>query len=211
MARSMQHLNGDLLCAIDTETTGLDPFFHEICQICILPLDSNIEPIKDIMPFYMEIIPEYPERINRQAMTVNRLKMAEIAQRGFPKDKVAELLEEWFEKLNLPVTNYGKGKRILPLGHNYAFDKAFIMAWLGGTMYDDLFHYHYRDTMIAAGFLDDRASFIAEKCPFGKCSLSWVANKLNVPHDRAHDALQDCLVTAQCYKKILTHADWGLV
>ena len=50
MARGMIHLNGNILCAVDVETTGLEVGFHEIWQIAVLPLDSNIKPNKDILP-----------------------------------------------------------------------------------------------------------------------------------------------------------------
>jgi len=211
MADSMKHLNGNLLCAIDTETTGLDPFKNEICQICILPLDSQIEPLKSVNPFYIEIKPDNLDAIDPKAMSVNRLTMAKIAERGFDRDKAADLLQEWVDGLNLPQTNYGTPCKILPLGQNYTFDKHFILAWLGHDYYDQLFHYHYRDTMTSAGFLDDRSSFAAEKCPFGKCNLKWLATKLDVQFDGAHDALQDCLATAKVYRKMLTHTNFGLL
>jgi len=207
----MQHLNGNLLCAIDTETTGLDPLHHEICQICILPLDANIEPVRELNPFYIEIKPEYPERIDPKAMSVNRLTMATIGQRGHEKDKAADLLEEWIDGLGLPCNKYGNRCKIMPLGQNYTFDKHFILSWIGQSLYDELFFFHYRDTMIAAGYLDDRSSFVGEPCPFGKCSLSSLANKVGVAHDQAHDAIQDCLTTAKVYKKMLTHTNFGLL
>ena len=48
MAQSLVHLNGDLLCAVDCETTGLNCKEHDIIQVCVLPLDSQIQPLKEI-------------------------------------------------------------------------------------------------------------------------------------------------------------------
>lgn len=207
----MQHLNGHMLCAVDIETTGLDPFYHEIVQICIFPLDSNIQPLKEYSPFYIEMKPDYPERIDKAAMTTNRLEMAQIALRGHDHDKAVDLLDSWIEKLDLPYTKYGTRKRLVPLGQNYTFDRAFIMKWLGVAHYDSIFDAHYRDPMIIASYLNDRASFAAETVPFSKTNLAWLASKLNVPHDHAHDALQDCLVTAEVYRKLLTATNFGLL
>lgn len=212
MSKSMQHLNGHMLCAIDTETTGTDPFRHEIIQICIIPLDSNIQPIKEYAPFFIEMKPDYPENIDPEAMTVNRMDMAKIALRGHDHDKAIDLLDAWVEKLDLPYAKFGgKRKRLIPLGQNYTFDRTFIMKWLGTLHYDLIFDAHYRDPMIVAGFLNDRASFAAETVPFSKSNLAWLASKLNVPHERTHDALQDCLVTAEVYRKMLTTANFGLL
>ena len=75
MANSMQHWNGNQVCAIDTETTGLDPLYDEILQLAIIPLDSNFEVRKDVMPLEIFMKPEYPERIKPEAMQVNRLDL----------------------------------------------------------------------------------------------------------------------------------------
>lgn len=204
--KTMQHLNGNLLCAIDCETTGLDCMMHELIQIAIVPLDNNIEPIKTIPPFYIEIKPEHPERIAKEAMSVNMMDMATICNRGHDRMKAIDLLEAWIDKLGLSFTKYGNRRKIVPLGQNYQFDKGFISAWLGFKHYDELFYYHYRDTMIAANFINDRAAFLTpgEPVPFAKCNLQWLATKMGVQTDRAHDALQDCLACAAVYKKLLT-------
>lgn len=209
--RSMQHLNGNLLCAVDIETTGLNPDYHEIMQICILPLDAGIKPIKEVNPFYINIIPEHPERIAEGAASTNRLKAAEIVQSGFDKYKAADYLEEWIDGLKLPVSNYGIRKKIVPLGQNYVFDRAFIYKWLGTETYEYLFHHTFRDTMTSALYLNDRQSFFGEPVPFSKVKLSWLSKKLDVDYQGAHDALQDCLITAEVYRKMLTHVNFGLL
>lgn len=209
--KTMQHLNGNLLCAIDTETTGLDCTMHEMIQIAIVPLDNNIEPIRTIPPFYIEIKPEHPERITKEAMSVNMIDMAKICDRGHDRIKAIDLLESWIDKLGLSYTKYGNRRKIVPLGQNYQFDRGFISAWLGHKMYEELFHYHYRDTMIAANFINDRAAFMAEPVPFVKTNLQWLAQKLNIQTDKAHDALQDCLTCAGVYKKLLTSMPTGLL
>lgn len=211
--KCMQHLNGNVLCAIDCETTGLDPSVDELIQICILPLNNRIEPIRTIMPFYIEIKPEHPERINKDAMSVNMMDIATIMDRGHDRFKAIDLLIAWIDRLGLSYTKYGTRKKLTPLGQNYQFDKGFIQGWLGFKQYEELFHYHYRDTMIAANYLNDRASFLqpGESVPFSKCSLQWLSKKLGVESDRAHDSLQDCLTTAAVYKKLLTTMPQGLL
>lgn len=210
MPNTMQHWNGDQMCVVDIETTGLDPYWNEILQICILPVDSNIKPRKDVLPFYLEIRPDHPERFDQQAKTVNKIDLNEIMKRGHDSEKAKDLLEEWIKKLGLPCNKFGNPKRILPLGQNYAFDRAFIQQWLGVQMYNDFFDYHYRDTMITAGYINDRAACHAEVVPFSKINLQWLAKQLNVETDRAHDALQDCLTCAEVYRQLLYRGLKGL-
>lgn len=200
----MVHWNGNQLCAIDVETTGLDPFVHEIVQICILPLDSNVVPRKDVIPFYIEIRPEFPERRDPEAMTVTKLDMNKIMERGHDREKAKDLLVEWSNKLGLPLTRGGNYKcKIMPLWHNGKFDYCFILGWLGVELYGELFHGLDRDTMHTTLYQNDKAAAHAEDVPFKKNKLSWVANALDIEDDPTHDALQDCLATAAVYRKLI--------
>ena len=202
MAKSMQHWNGHQICAIDVETSGLDPHWHEILQICILPLDSDLKPRRDVMPFYLDLAPEFPHRISEEALKVNRMNLERI-MRGIDQDKAKDLLEAWIGKLKLPYTPSGYRKRIIPLAHNYGFDKGFIQRWLGIETYSEYFDGRARDTMETSLYLNDHAAMHGEKVPYSKNTLSWLASKLNVPLERAHDAMQDCLATAEVYRRLL--------
>lgn len=205
MALSMQHLNGNQICAIAIETTGLDPCWHEIIQICILPLDSNLNIRKDVLPFYFNLNIEYPERIDKKTMTVNKMKLYDIAKTSTEKEKAIDLLVEWKEKkLQLPYTKWGNQKHIIPLGHNFAaFDKQFITNWLGPTQYNEIFHYLIRDTLLTMTYLNDNAAFRASEVPYFKYSLTWLCRILGVTYENKHDALANCLATAECYKKLV--------
>lgn len=203
MSNAMVHWNGNQMCVIDTETTGLNPNYHEVIQICILPLDSNIVPRRDVLPFYIELVPEFPERADPKAMSINRLSFTKIAQRGHDRDKAKDLLDEWYHKLGLPQTKFGRMKKIIPLGQNYPFDERFIRAWLGNENYENYFDYNHRDTKVVANYLNDRAGMHAEKIPYAKTNLASLARKLDVIHDRAHDALSDCQATANIYKRFI--------
>ena len=206
----MEHWNGNQVCVIDTETSGLDSYWHEILQIALVPLDSNFEPRKDILPFYIEMKPENPERIDPEAMAVNKMKLCTIMERGFDQEKAKDLLLTWKDKLELPYTKGGQHqKRIIPLGQNYAFDQAFIKQWLGVDMYNECFDGRYMDTMVAATYLNDRAAMHSERVPFPKLNLKAMAARLKIEHGRAHDALQDCVTTAKVYKALTTRGLLG--
>ncbi len=69
-------------------------------------------------------------------------------------------------------------------------------------MYDDLYHYHHRDTMSAALYLNDRAAVHGNKVPFSKVGLKYLCSQLSVSYEREHDALQDCRMTLDVYRKL---------
>lgn len=192
------HLNGNLLAAVDFETTGRRPGYHEIVQIAVVPLDSDIQPIKELRPFYTNIKPQYPERIEKSAFCVNGINLEELMLYAPEQERVKDLLVEWWNRLDLPF-----GKVLVPLVQNWAFESSFFKAWLGPDMVDKLFHSHARDTMLYAVAMNDRAAFMGEELPFNKVGLGSLCNKLNVVNQNAHNALADCLATAEVYRRLL--------
>jgi len=122
---SLVTLNHNLLCALDLETTGLVAGYHEIVQICVLPLNSDLDPVDEMSPFYMKMKPMHPERIEPMAMKVNGLDINDLMTCPEPH-QVIEIFEEWFQSLELP-----QNKRLAYLTQNAPFDIAFMKLWLG--------------------------------------------------------------------------------
>lgn len=200
----MIHLNGNLLCAVDIETTGLDVNKHEIYEIAILPLDSLMRPRTDILPFDTTMQPINKENIDWEGMkkSNNQEKVVKACTNGIDPFNAAEFLLEWFHKLKLP-----ERKKIVPLAHNWAgIDKLFIQQWLGPLTFDLIFHFHYRDTMTTALYLNDRADKQVEQIPFPKVGLQYLVSSLKIETDgRAHTAIDDCVTTAKVYERLLNH------
>lgn len=199
MSHFMQNLNGHVMCAIDTETTGEDPDCHEIIQIAVIPLDTNLKPMNDVMPFYVDMIPRYPERANLDAMSINKLDLAKLCLNGFDRDRAADLFIDWIDRLRLPI-----GKRIIPLGCNWPFDRDMIRKWLGAKTFNLYFDAQYRDVMSFAASTNDIAGWRGMDFPYAKTKLSFLANLCNVERSRAHDALEDARCTAEVYRSLLT-------
>ncbi len=202
----MLHLNGNLMCAVDTETTGDRPGFHDLIQVCILPLGWDLKPIfktkegRSLTPFYCELKPRRLENYtNEPKLNVKREVLSKICLDGLDPDSAADLFMEWYEKLNLAVN-----KRISPLAQNWPFDREFLMDWMGRAQFGHIFDARYRDTMSAALFENDKADFRNLHYPYPKVNLAYLASQLKVEHQRAHDALQDCVVTAEVYRRMLS-------
>ncbi len=206
MANSMRHWNGHQMCAVDVETTGLDPKLHEIWQLCILPLDSNCEIRRDVIPFNILLKLDYPHLIAEGAAKLNRQKILKAQTQGMDREDAKDLLLEWMKKLNLGYSKYGTPKKIMPLAHNWAFDRAFLQAWLL-DLWDEVFDFHYMDTFVVSLFLNDKAAVHAEPPPYQKLDLSWIAHVLGIENERCHDALHDCVTTAAVYRKLI-NAGW---
>lgn len=195
------HLNGDIFCAVDTETTGPDPQLHSIIEICILPLNGDYSMNKTVLPFNTLMQPIQGKLIEHEALAKNKIDLASVYLNSLDAYKVADLLVEWFERLQMNV-----GKRIVPIAHNWPFDRAFLIEWLGIKTFELLFSFNYRDSMALAGSINDRADMNNQKIPFPKYGLSYLAKQFNIENPDPHRALGDCYTTAAVYKQLLMSA-----
>lgn len=192
------HLNGSPLAAVDLETTGRRAEYHEIIQIAVVLLNSDLRPLEGVKPFYHNVRPEHPERQETQAGYVHGIDINELVLHAPPKGRVQDLLREWFNRLDLPF-----GKNLVPLAHNWAFESSFLKAWWGIEDTDRIFSPVARDSMITANMMNDRSAFKGEKAPFNAVNLPYLAHHFGIPHERAHDALNDCITEAEVYRSLL--------
>ena len=194
----MMHLNGNILCVIDVETTGLIPDFHEIYQIAILPLGADIRPMKNVIPFYLDLQVIYPDRIDKKAVKMRREDFAVKQQRAIDPFTGADLFDQWFDRLKLPIR-----KNISPLAQNWPFDRGFVEKWLGKENFEYHFSPLYRDTMVITQFHADLMAHRGEPIMFPQHNLQYLCQKLGIVNAKPHDALQDCIATAEVYRRLL--------
>jgi DNA polymerase-3 subunit epsilon len=103
-----------MLAAIDLETTGLEPGWHEITEIGIWPSRGP--------PFYRRVKPRHPERDTAQHIT------------GIDPFEAAPLLGDVLDDLD----TYLGGQRLTPIAHNWPFE--YSMLTCAGAA--DFFQYH---------------------------------------------------------------------
>lgn len=192
------HLNGNLMAAVDLETTGTRAGYHEPIQIAVVPLDSDLRPLDGVNPFYTNIKPLFPERAEAGAGRVHGLNLDELVKHAPEPGRVADLLYEWWERLDLPFE-----KTLVPLAHNWAFESSFLKAWLGVDLAQKLFHSHARDSMLYALSINDKAVFAGESVPFARVGLTSMCKKFGVINANPHDALCDSLAEAEVYRALL--------
>lgn len=210
----MRHFNGDIPCVVDTETTGFDPRTFDIVSMCILPLHPETLDIHPkIGAFDILIKPKRPENIDFDAIRIQRQNnhmgdaddivfvkeyIAKICREGLEPDYAKTLLYEWFQSLKLRPT-----KRIIPIAHNWPFDREHLIEWLGYNGFGFIFQHQYRDTMPITLFLNDVADWHGNEYPFQHHKLNALCNAMGIKRDRKHTALDDCVDTQKLYKALV--------
>ena len=194
--------DGHLVCAMDIETTGDNFEKHDIWQFTCVPLDYNYEVDRNIKFLDILIKPSRPQTIDWPVMArikqTSKVKKA-IAE-GVDADVAAEYIWQWFD--NLKLASY---KRIIPLATNWSgIDKLFIQALLGKENFNFMFDSRVRDVMIAAAYVNDRATFNELKPPFYDLKLGTICRALNINtnHFILHNSFDDAVLAAKAYKEL---------
>lgn len=192
------HLNGDLLCAIDVRTSGPDPQEHDILDICILPLTSNLTFSRVYLPYMMQIKPRYVEFVDkRHTSRTCKEPLSHYINQGLSYYQSATLFDEWFDRFQLK-----EGKRIQPLVYDTRI-LPFIREWLGPNNFADRFSEKVRSVESVALFINDKAAFKATPYPLPKTTLSYLCNKLSVERDNLKDTLDTAKVLGLVYKEMM--------
>jgi len=142
--------------------------------------------------------PKHPERESAGAKHKHKIPMTELLLHAPEAERVEDWFREWVEKLRLPFR-----RALVPLAHNWAFESAFLKAWLGVDAIDESFHSHARDSMLYAISLNDKAAFAGEPALFNSVSLGSMCRKLKIVNTNPHDALADCIAEAEVYRTLL--------
>jgi DNA polymerase III epsilon subunit-like protein len=195
-------LNGNLLVGLDVETTGLAEGYHDLVQIAIQPVGTDLRPHASFPPFLSYLRPLHPERAVPQALETNGLSLDWLMDTAPEPGTVAARLDDYIYSLGLAV-----GKTVIPLCHNWAFESGFLKAWLGIDHMQTALGRRAADTMITARYFMDRAEVAGQEPPFPGLSLSDLTKHFNIVNDKAHDALADAIATVHLYRHLL---EWDL-
>jgi DNA polymerase III epsilon subunit-like protein len=150
-------------------------------------------------------------------------------QKAIDKYTAADLFLDWVEKLDMPerkrisplAHNWAFDREFIkdwlcPTAFDEIIDGRYRETKGAATLISDVYGEagepcppheiigdDYRDSMVSANFVNDVYDSINEPCPFPKINLKYLASTLKIEHKGAHNALADCLVTAEIYKRLL--------
>jgi DNA polymerase III epsilon subunit-like protein len=179
-----------MLVAIDFETTGLLPGWHEPIEWAAVPLSDRLTPIGK--SFHSLLRPEHPER-GAAAQGTHGIDAVELRESP-TQELVVDRFADWADSFN---------ERLTPLAHNLAFEWSFLSAWLGVPLRDQLFSYRGRDTAVLAGAINDYAALRGSERPFREISLAYLSKKLGAHNSNPHRALSDAICTGEVYRAML--------
>jgi len=174
---------------IDTETTGLSHNYNQVLTVGMLLAEIE-EELNFITSKHIRIKHNH-YNVSGIALKINKINIKEHHKIGInPKSACLEINS--FIKKN-------KIKNIPLIGHNINFDMRFLRELYKKEREEFLLDLETLDTRSLWANLKNKGNVPMHL----KGNLRTVANHFEVNYEKAHDALEDCKITAQVFHKMV--------
>lgn len=175
---------------IDTETGGLRPREHSLLTIGMVLVDFTPKRIEFIDEKHIFLKHEV-YHVGRTAMRINGINLEEHHAKGvLPKFA--------FKEMDAFMGTHDLFNTMI-LGHNVHFDINFLKVFFDSLGEDFLFSKDKEDTR----YMWERLRRQGLVHPFKDAKLGTIANHFGIDYSGAHDAINDCKITAQVYRGML--------
>lgn len=176
---------------IDTETGGFDPERHSILSVGGVVWDDG-----KVIDEIEILIKEENIQADKEALSVNRICLTELAEKGLGPAESIYQLEAFLSK------HFDMESPIPLCGHNVAFDAGFLkrLYRLGFCDYRKRFSHRLLDTASVLRFLN-LADVIQVANPGLESALEFFA--ISVPENTRHTALADARATSALLTQLL--------
>lgn len=190
-----EHVNCNLICAIDIRVGGTDPMTCDMLEICVLPLSHSFKVSSDFGLFHTKIQPSWP--VDRKLAGISNEVMPEYL--SAPDSVLAlELFETWFLQLGLP-----KHKKIMPLTWDWGFTQPYLKIWMTGRNYGDFIHESVRDCLPLLNYVNDRQSLMGEEVKFKHPTFGQLTTRTDVELIERNSVLANAKALSDAYRYIL--------
>lgn len=177
-------MKGKRLAFVDLETTGINPFKHEIIEIgCLIAKQNDNNEWVVTEEFEFKVKPEHIETAETEALRINRY------------DESAWMFAHTQEEALKVLSQKCDG--CVMVGQNVSFDYAFLAAKFGKYNIKDPFFYAKLDTISLAymRFRKDET--------MTSFTLRELCERLGIKNEKAHSALADIRATYEIFKKLM--------
>lgn len=176
-------MKGKKLAFVDIETTGVNPYKHEIIEVgCLIAKQNDDGTFSSIEEFEVKVTPEHIETAEQEALRINGYHEADWLFAHTQKEALRLLSE--------------KCEGAVMVAQNVSFDYAFLAVAFGKYDVPDPFYYAKLDT-IPLAYL----KFKNDELP--NFYLKTLCDKFGIKNEKAHTALADVRVTFEIFKRLV--------
>lgn len=181
------------IVVIDTETTGPNPFVHELLSLALVPLDRRIPPLEVHVLTPPDAIWSEFARSNFEKFRI------EWQAKAISSQVAAELVQKYLFALT-------RESPVILAGHNVGFDRAFFqkLAYVGGIGEFAGVSHRNLDTHT---LIFDRV-FSGEAPDYAETSSgAFSFYQIGISDNERHTALGDALATRELIEKLMKLPD----
>lgn len=177
---------------VDTETTGLMPWIHDIHQLSgMIEIDGNV-----VEEFDFRLQPLNIDAVQQGALDVSGVDFDTICCYPHP----SRVFGDFTSMLSKYVKRTDKNDKFIFAGHNAPFDYEFVrhlFKKLGQTGFNQYLHYKVLDTYGLAFMINYKFPFACENL-----KLETLSSYFNIPHT-PHEAMSDIRATRELFYHLL--------
>jgi len=175
---------------IDTETGGLRPREHSLLSVGMLFVDVTSKRLNFIDEAHI-FVRHNEYNVSRMALRINGINLEQHHKVGVSTDNACNKINSFVKKNVLYDTPI--------LGHNVHFDVSFISSLFEGERLKYPFCRAKDDTK----FIWQKYKRRGLLSPFTNAKLGTIADHFDIDYSDAHDALEDCKITAKVFQKLM--------
>lgn len=181
------------LLAIDLETTGLKPGYHEITQIAAIMLDKNLNELGTFNTFVKIDHPDRGLENNFNVFEYTGITLESLKKAPVLKEALRSL--ETFVRSKIGDVNL---KQVVIFGQNPAFDKSFLEKAFNdqGWLFPFDFHVVALESMFIHQYLIKNGEIPTDICLKDICKSAGVENK------QKHNAMSDIRASVESLQNI---------
>ena len=191
------------LLFFDTETTGLNPAHHEICQFAarVIYYDKGIFTTPERSVYTALIRPDFPERADPAAMAVHQFSVSDLQTQGKSSYSVYKELLQFFA---IHIDKFNQDDKFFPAGFNVEFDYQFLAEFFKRKL--DVYFGSWTNHRVFDALHTARMLAFCDIPPFNELDKFKLKNCIDImPYEqrpilKAHDALSDIDATIELFK-----------
>jgi len=176
------------LVFVDIETTGADPYQHEILEIAVVRVrqvwheDGKVE-LTAVDEWSVKTLPENIASADPAALRINGYTV----MRWNGAVRIKDALEEFARRTEGAIM----------VAHNVAFDSGFLEKYMSDYCIPISMHYHRLDTVsMAVARLHSDPTVM-------RYSLAELSKHFGIPHHDLHSALPDARACFELFKRLV--------
>ena len=175
----------DFVCFVDTETSGLDPTYHDIVEIAAIITDENLNELER---YESKVKLRNPNRLDPGAAKINGYREEVWAKEARPFWE----FQGWLSRL-IPY-----GHVAIPVGHKVDFDRQFIESYYKPIGKFCPIAYHMIDTAGLSMVLK-----LAGVIDVPDVKLGTVCQALKFQEQPTHRAMDDCEAAKRIFEFVV--------